>query len=103
MIGLNESSIQVIETLCTVSVALYRCNMIGTDNTPDCTLVQHELIRWLAEHYTPLSFVEKYLAQYAEFSDYGTGPRERGFVMEYIREIYSAYQPKEEPYAGNFY
>lgn len=103
MIGNLEDTTLVIETLCSVSVSLYRCNMVGTDNTPDCSLVQHELIRWLAEHYTPLSFVEKYLTQYAEFSDYGSGPREKGFVMEYIREIYCQYQPKEEPYACNFY
>lgn len=103
MISSLEDTSLVVETLCSVSVALYRCNMLNTDDTPDCSLVQHELVRWLAEHYTPLSSVDKCLAQYTEFSDCGSGPRERGFVMEYIREIYGQYQPKEEPYAGNFY
>lgn len=83
----------LLDTLVAMAIAQYSYKSCGlTDDCWDASIQEHAIIHELKSRGISLKDIDDRLVDRdftGQLTHYGSGDRERGFVMEYIEEIYN--------------
>lgn len=83
----------LLDTLAAMIIAQYSYNSCRlTDDCWDASIQEHAIVHELKKRQVTLKQIDDRIAAKdftGQLTRYGSGNRERGFVMEYIEEIYN--------------
>ena len=87
----DEETDFLVDTLTAMCIAQYCVQTIELEPPMDMSLQMHDIIKELQERNVEPSVIDKNIRD-KDFTNmltsHGSGNRERGFVMEYIEEVY---------------